>query len=64
MNVFHMVSVSYPEMILWDGGFFKLDFFFLFTTVLKYFPRMENSEAVKLYDSLSLTYDVSAGIKI
>lgn len=50
-------------MILWDGGFFKLDFF-LFTTVLKYFPRMENSEAVKLYDSLSLTYDLDAGIKI
>lgn len=39
MNVFHMVSVSYPEMILWDGGFFKLDFFFCLPQFLNIFQE-------------------------
>lgn len=48
-------------MMLWGGVdfwqclFVCFSLFVLFTTVLKYFPRMENSEAVKLHSSLSLT---------
>lgn len=70
VNVFRMLKVSGilkgfcgVELIFFLFGFLFLCLFVLFTTALKYFPRSENSEAVKLHGSLSLTHDVSAGIK-
>lgn len=53
-------------MILW-GLFFGVGIgggFFFYVLVLKYFPSMENSKAVKFHGSLNLTHDINARIKI